>query len=639
MVKEMVLFGIGKFNRLKEDISVYEELMKDVVTNLDQDDCIESKSKLAGDISFFDDFPRDNIENNYRNKRKYSDECDEDMDSIRFTNNGPIFQISKSVLDSLKGSFIEEQHEEEKITNDGSIYLDYPGKDVFIYYLLDYLNGKKVDYDQFSYEEQLELLNLFEYCCLVIPIELIDCSERRDTKKKQYKNEDEVSLIINGNKNDIIKEYLVKNGLWNVYVKNYDNGFIHYHNIEDSLYIDKKYEYIDYITEYVNKKNKIIDINKDILEKEMIELFGDQGREEIRETMLFRLFKQSTIINRKIISSLVDSSANWKYSTTVDSYSWKENKIDEFGEDYNNKEIKNAGVTTYFRKDITIDDSFAVLQLSIQSKSGFIVYVNGIQVYTYLLPESSKINENTPSQSLEDIPTYKHIIVPKKLFGSSTSLTTLKIAIELHTTADHPELLSSFDVLSYITNSKDSMDTLSMLASRRLQDIPTYTMNAFEENQSIDFSTILSLSLSNCVLSTDLPTGLTLSSNCILSGTPKEVKSAEYTLSYNYGESSSNTYIFNLQILCNRSSCSHIRVHRSTTYYASYETVIVRSEDGNEIDTIVQNNYLYKDYDYYGPVGTWSFELIEVVKSIWYTGSTMTVKVIDDLSSTSALVT
>ncbi|KAK8814244.1 hypothetical protein WA158_008106 [Blastocystis sp. Blastoise] len=340
------------------------------------------------------------------------------------------------------------------------------------------------------------------------------------------------------------------------------------------------------------------------------------------------------------LSSLVDSSANWKYSTSVDSTSWKENKIEEWGEDYIKKEIKNAGITTYFRKDVSVDNSFAALQLSVQSQSGFIVYVNGIQVYTYLLPESSKINENTPSQSLVDTHAYKHIIVPKELLISSVSLTTLKIAIELHTTADHPELLSSFDVLTYITNSKDSMDTLSMLASRRLQDIPEYTMNAFEENQSIDFSTILSLSLSNCVLSTDLPTGLTLSSNGILSGTPKEVKSAEYTLSYNYGEdgSSSNTYIFNLQILCNPTSCSHVRINRITTYNAFKEKIIIKSEDGTEIATLLQDEYLDINYDYYGAVGTWSFELIEKNNSFWNEESLMIVYVIDDLSSTYILV-
>ncbi|KAK8799700.1 hypothetical protein WA158_006248 [Blastocystis sp. Blastoise] len=172
------------------------------------------------------------------------------------------------------------------------------------------------------------------------------------------------------------------------------------------------------------------------------------------------------------LSSILDSNADWKYLERVDSASWKESKLEEWGKNYMNKEIKTTCVTTYFRKDITVDDSFTILQLSVRSQSGFVVYINGIQV-------SSTINKNTPSQSIEDIPTYKHIIVPKELLSSSVTVSILKIAIELHTIEDHPELLSSFDVLSYTTNSIDIFSSvvtntsesisLSKMTSRRLE--------------------------------------------------------------------------------------------------------------------------------------------------------------------------
>ncbi|KAK8809940.1 hypothetical protein WA158_000883 [Blastocystis sp. Blastoise] len=302
MVKEKVLFDIDKFNRLKEDINVYEELMKDVVNvfgsvmnlGIHSGISINRLIKHIGDDCIQKEEERNEFEkncvyesNNHENMNVNMDDNDDnDMDLIRFTNNGPIFQISKSVLDSLKGSFIDDQRDEEYRTSDGSIYLDYPGDDAFIYYLIDYLNGKKVNFDSFSYEEQLEILDLFEFCGLLIPLELIDCRERRDTKKKKYEKEDEIDLIINGNKNDIIKEYIVKNGLWNAYVMNCDNGFIHYNHIDNCLYMNKKYEYIEYISEYVNngiidiEEDKIIDINKELFEKEMIELFGEKGKEE-----------------------------------------------------------------------------------------------------------------------------------------------------------------------------------------------------------------------------------------------------------------------------------------------------------------------------------------------------------------------
>ncbi|KAK8809765.1 hypothetical protein WA158_000708 [Blastocystis sp. Blastoise] len=326
MVKENILFDTDKINILKEDINVFEELMKDIISvfsslmNLDikhiGNDYNETKPKVACDFSFCDDFSEENIKNNYMNKRKYHDECDDEkMDLIRFTNNGPIFRISKSVLDSLKGSFIEEQRDEELRTNDGSIFLDYPGNDAAAYILLDYLNGKKVNFTQFSYEQQLEILELFEFCGLVIPLELIACRERRNIKKKKYEEGDEIDLIINGEKNDIIKEYLIKSGLWNAYVMNYDNGFVDYNHLDDSLYVNKTFKYIEQITQYVNngfinkEEYNIITINKELLEKEMIELFDEKGKEAAKEAMIpLECFKGTKILVNKMIET---SLMNW----------------------------------------------------------------------------------------------------------------------------------------------------------------------------------------------------------------------------------------------------------------------------------------------------------------------------------------
>ncbi|KAK8807273.1 hypothetical protein WA158_004032 [Blastocystis sp. Blastoise] len=373
MVKEKVLFDIDKFNRLKEDINVYEELMKDVVNVFGSvmnlgihsgismnrlikhigDDCIEKE----GESNEFEKKCVYESKNNENMKMDMDNNNDDDMDLIRFTNNGPVFQMSKSVLDSLKGSFIEEQRDEEFRANDGSIYLDYPGKDVFIYYLLDYLNGKKVDFDSFSYEEQLKILDLFEFCGLVIPIELINCRERRDRKKKKYEEGDEVSLFINGNKNDNIKDYLIKNDLWNNYVKNYDNGFINYNPLDDSLYMNKKYEYIDYITQYANyryidiEEDKIIGINNEIFEKEMIELFGDKGKEEAKEAMIPGWFKHSTIIDKELERSLVNwlgKEKRWKLLFRASEHDYKASEFHKY--------CDNKGETVTIIKHIGHDD-------------------------------------------------------------------------------------------------------------------------------------------------------------------------------------------------------------------------------------------------------------------------------------------
>ncbi|KAK8789848.1 hypothetical protein WA158_006628 [Blastocystis sp. Blastoise] len=357
MVKEKVLFDIDKFNRLKEDINVYEELMKDVVNvfgsviNLGihsgisinrlikhiEDDCIEKE----GERNEFEKKCVYESKNNEDVNVNIDDNDDNDMDLIRFTNNGPVFQVSKSVLDTLKGSFIDDQREEEKRTNDGTAFLDYRGNDIFIYYLLDYLNGKKVYFDSFSYEEQLEILNLFEFCGLVIPLELIDCRDRRDRKMKKYEEGDEVELIINGNKNDSINEYLVKNGLWNNYVMNYDNGFIDYNPVDDSLYMNKQYEYIKYITEYVNngyidiEEEKLSDINKELLEKEMVELFSEKGREEVKEAITpFKCFKGTKILINKVMETplvnWLDKEKKWKLLFRASEHSYSASEFHKY---------------------------------------------------------------------------------------------------------------------------------------------------------------------------------------------------------------------------------------------------------------------------------------------------------------------
>ncbi|KAK8810486.1 hypothetical protein WA158_007061 [Blastocystis sp. Blastoise] len=86
-------------------------------------------------------------------KKNGYNECDkEDTDLIRFNNNGP------------KCSFIDEQCSEEYRTDDGTVFLNYMGNDVYSYYEI-------VDFDALEYEDQLELLELFEICVLMILVE------------------------------------------------------------------------------------------------------------------------------------------------------------------------------------------------------------------------------------------------------------------------------------------------------------------------------------------------------------------------------------------------------------------------------------------------------------------------------------
>ncbi|KAK8805650.1 hypothetical protein WA158_002306 [Blastocystis sp. Blastoise] len=326
MVKERVLLDIDRYTRLKEDIVVYEELLKDVVSVFSSvlnlsihsrasitrlikhigDDCIEQDSDLSSSVS-------ESVGNKNNSEITNIDICSSDessyndMDLIRFTNNGPIFKISKSLLDSIPFSYISEQRSDELRTDDGTIFVGYDGNEASVYYVLDYLNGKDTDFSSFEYEEQLDILNLFEFCNLPTPVTLLDCRERRDRKIKKYEEGDEVDLIINGKKDTIVKAYLIKNEIWYSYINKNNHGYLNYNHTNSNLYIEKKYDYIDYIYEYINngyidiEEDKLTDINRKVFEDELYDLFGNKGIQEVHECLQTKpQFKDSIIINKEM---------------------------------------------------------------------------------------------------------------------------------------------------------------------------------------------------------------------------------------------------------------------------------------------------------------------------------------------------
>ncbi|KAK8791926.1 hypothetical protein WA158_005303 [Blastocystis sp. Blastoise] len=388
MVKEKVLFDSDRFDRLKEDITVYEELLKDVVnvfssvltlgvhsgTSITRlvkhigDDCIERESygddlsKCAPSVNdedrakkapiFFqslfnddyDDYDDDDSDGNVKHQlntnhannfnKRYN--IDEDTDLIRFTNNGPLFKIAKSVLDKYKGSYIDEQRSEELRTNDGTIYLGYDGNDGCAYYLMDYLNGKRVDFTTLEYSEQFEFVELFEFCNLPLPPDLITCREKKKKKNmKLYKKSDDVVLLLNGAQNTTIKDYLKKRNQWESYIMNYESGLVLYNASKDISYINIKYKYQKYILQYVTNgyleipDNKISTIDKDILIIEMYSLFGDTGKEAAQAGMTpYKRFSGTKIITKEqenVLMKWLGPQKSWKllYIASANNFSAK----------------------------------------------------------------------------------------------------------------------------------------------------------------------------------------------------------------------------------------------------------------------------------------------------------------------------
>ncbi|KAK8810430.1 hypothetical protein WA158_007005 [Blastocystis sp. Blastoise] len=330
METENVILNIDQFDHMNKDSEIYGEWLKNaynVFSSVVNFGVLSGKlidifiNQISSHIQkketyhvFFDN----NTDEYGMNHQDYvnSDYCsDEDNDVIQFVNNGTVFKVSKSILDHLKGSFIEESCEGSCRTKDGTIFLDYRADDASPYYLLNYLNGVQVDFNSLGYEEQLCILNLFEYCLLPIPEELVNCRERRDMSKKEYKQGSEVNLIINGKKDNIVHKYLIASGHLNDFIHNYDHGYVNSYPYDDSTFISMNYQYIQYIHDYINNGYITIDdqeclsINQDLLETEMLSLSIDKAKEIVCDGMIRNtVFIDSQIIEtRKLETPLV----NW----------------------------------------------------------------------------------------------------------------------------------------------------------------------------------------------------------------------------------------------------------------------------------------------------------------------------------------
>ncbi|KAK8797079.1 hypothetical protein WA158_004289 [Blastocystis sp. Blastoise] len=356
MIKEGILFDLDSLNQVKEAVSGLDELMKKItegftsiisltlysgqklqgaLNNLD-DDCVQRGSDKFSKLKYF----LDNAQGKTTTKINTSNINDTEL--IRFTGNGPLFSLSKNIINSIPYSYIYEQSEEVLRTSDGSIFLDYRGNDASVYYLLDYLNCKVVDYSQIESREQLKLLELFEFCNLPIPIELLECKEMRITKQMKFKKGDEVSLYINGNKYDIVKDYLVKNNLWENYIMNYKNGYVDCDYIHDIMSMNVSYKYMKYITEYMKsgylyiKKEEINNIDISLLENEMYSIFGDQGKKAVKTYLngIPTVFTDSMIIEEKFFETqlvnLLGKEKKWKLLFRASEHEYKASEFHKY---------------------------------------------------------------------------------------------------------------------------------------------------------------------------------------------------------------------------------------------------------------------------------------------------------------------
>ncbi|KAK8791107.1 hypothetical protein WA158_005738 [Blastocystis sp. Blastoise] len=344
VVQESVLSSSGEASQLKECIQVYGELTTQLMSSLSSllklgdllgklassinnkgdinitvKPCMGSQLDLSSPLMEKKIEAFNESEMNIMNESNVNDINNQDIDFIRFTNNGPIFQISKQLIESIPYSYIYEQSLSELRTNDGTIFLGYDGNDAFIYCFMDYLNGKEINFSKYSFDEKLEFIDLIEFCNLSLPVELIECRERRDNHMKQYKKGDKVDLEVNGSCDDSISDYLKEHNLWEKYIMNYDDGYIYKYIPSKTVigsmvvscsrrndYISVDYKYENYINKYIYdgylelEEKQINSINKDIFINEFQSIFGEKGKEIATDAITpFQCFHRSTVLTRK----------------------------------------------------------------------------------------------------------------------------------------------------------------------------------------------------------------------------------------------------------------------------------------------------------------------------------------------------
>ncbi|KAK8815196.1 hypothetical protein WA158_003408 [Blastocystis sp. Blastoise] len=359
MVKEKVGFDADKIGDIQKDVIHFERLIGDLIGILSKSIsfCIHSgesinelvKQSVRNCEAMNDkngDDPQIIIkESSYVHENDATmNNNDNGIDYIRFTNNGLVYSLPKRITNSLVGSFIYENSQENKRNIYGDIYLDYCGDETLFPLLIDSLMNKKINVDQLDFKDQLELLDLFEYCELPIPEELTTVHYQRDQNMIQYKEGDDVILYINDEKDELLRNYWKKNGLWNKIINEYGFRYVDYDEKNNEMYLKMNYTYIDYIYEYIKtnhiyiSKEETKTINKELLENEMYSLFGNKGRNSVKNGWNINFsFPHSYIVDQTAEVSLVNwlgKEKKWKLLYRASEHNYK---VSEFHRCCDNK--------------------------------------------------------------------------------------------------------------------------------------------------------------------------------------------------------------------------------------------------------------------------------------------------------------
>ncbi|KAK8798658.1 hypothetical protein WA158_007743 [Blastocystis sp. Blastoise] len=329
MVKEKVEFDANKIGDIQKDVIHFERLIGDLIGILSKSIsfCIhsgESVNELVNRLTRNCEGMKDKNgddpsiiiqESSFLNENDSTmNNNDNGIDYIRFTSNGPVYSLPKRITNSLVGTYLYEYSQEDKRSVDGTIFLDYRGDETLFPLLIVSLMNEPINVDKLSFGDQIDLLKMLEYCNLPIPEELVKTIYRMDRNMIQYKESDDVILYINDKEDDRLKKYLKKNGLMNKIVNEYGYGYVDYDEENNEMFMKMNYTYISHIYEYIQynciyiSEEETKTINKELLENEMYSLFGDKGRNSVKNGWNINVsFLHSYIVDPTSEVSLV----NW----------------------------------------------------------------------------------------------------------------------------------------------------------------------------------------------------------------------------------------------------------------------------------------------------------------------------------------
>ncbi|KAK8810572.1 hypothetical protein WA158_007147 [Blastocystis sp. Blastoise] len=328
MVKKNMKFDVSKIGDIQKDVIHFERLIGDLIGILSKSIsfCIHSGesinelvNRLARNYEGMNDENGDDPSIIIQ-ESSYVDDTDATMnnndngiDYIRFTSSGPLYSLPKRITNSLVGSYLYECSQEKR-TIYGDIYLDYCGDETVAPLLIDSLMNKKVNIEELKIGDQIDLLNLFEYCELPIPEELTLIYNYRDHIMKRYKEGDIITAYINKSEDELISKYISMNNNGYYCCNSYAYGYVDRDIGTNKLWIKFNFKYIQYIYEYIYHNciciptEEINTIDRSLLENEMYTVFGEKGREAVRDGWGVNTnFPHSYIVNKNTEINLM----NW----------------------------------------------------------------------------------------------------------------------------------------------------------------------------------------------------------------------------------------------------------------------------------------------------------------------------------------